>query len=122
MVEGVGEHACEYMTGGVVVVLGPTGANIGAGMTGGELYVLDETSEILARVNAQLVEPRRPDGPQLARLRILIERHEQLTGSTVAADLLTDWDARATGFWRVAPRTELAMVETTQEGSVGATA
>jgi glutamate synthase domain-containing protein 2/glutamate synthase domain-containing protein 1/glutamate synthase domain-containing protein 3 len=122
VVEGVGEHACEYMTGGVVVVLGPTGANVGAGMTGGELYVLDDSSGILARVNAQLVEPRRPDGPQLARLRALVERHAELTGSSVAAELLDDWDRRAAAFWRVAPRTELARVETTQEGTVGALA
>jgi glutamate synthase (ferredoxin) len=122
VVEGVGEHACEYMTGGVVVVLGPTGFNVGAGMTGGELYVLDETSEILARVNAQLVEPRRPDGPQIARLRDLIARHADLTGSTLAQEILDDWDWRARHFWRVAPRSELARVETAQEGAVGAPA
>jgi glutamate synthase domain-containing protein 3 len=110
------------MTGGVVVVLGPTGANIGAGMTGGELYVLDATSEILARVNAQLVEARRPDGAQLARLRDLVARHAELTGSSVAAQLVDAWEDRARGFWRIAPRTELAMVETAQDGSVGAPA
>jgi glutamate synthase domain-containing protein 2/glutamate synthase domain-containing protein 1/glutamate synthase domain-containing protein 3 len=119
VVEGVGEHACEYMTGGVVVVLGPTGFNVGAGMTGGELYVLDETSEILARVNAQLVEARRPDGAQLAGLRELIGRHAELTGSTAARALLDDWEVGATAFWRIAPRSELARVETTNEGSVG---
>src|SRR5690606_2483630 len=54
VVEGTGEHACEYMTGGTVVILGPTGFNLGAGMTGGECIVYDESSEILARVNGQL--------------------------------------------------------------------
>jgi glutamate synthase domain-containing protein 2/glutamate synthase domain-containing protein 1/glutamate synthase domain-containing protein 3 len=122
VVEGLGEHACEYMTGGVVVVLGPTGFNVGAGMTGGELYVLDETAEILARVNGQLVEARRPDGAQLKGLRDFISRHAELTGSTVAAEVLADWESRAQHFWRVAPRSELAMVETAQESSVGATA
>jgi glutamate synthase domain-containing protein 2/glutamate synthase domain-containing protein 1/glutamate synthase domain-containing protein 3 len=122
VVEGVGEHACEYMTGGVVVVLGPTGFNVGAGMTGGELYVLDETSEILARVNAQLVEARRPDGPQLARLRDLVARHADLTGSSVASAIVEDWESRSRAFWRVAPRSELARVETTADGAVGATA
>jgi glutamate synthase (ferredoxin) len=106
----------------VVVVLGPTGFNVGAGMTGGELYVLDESSEILARVNTQLVEARRPDGPQLARLRELVARHAELTGSTRAGAVLEAWEERARHFWRVAPRSELARFETAQEGAVGAPA
>jgi glutamate synthase domain-containing protein 2/glutamate synthase domain-containing protein 3 len=122
VVEGVGEHACEYMTGGVVVILGPTGFNLGAGMTGGECYVLDETSEILARVNGQLVEARRPDGPQLEHLRDLIELHADLSGSTTGQRILDDWERQSLAFWRIAPRTELARVETAQEGAVGAPA
>jgi glutamate synthase domain-containing protein 2/glutamate synthase domain-containing protein 3 len=122
VVEGVGEHACEYMTGGVVVVLGPTGANLGAGMTGGEAYVLDRGSQILARLNSQLVDAHRPDGPQLARLRSLLERHHELTRSSIAAEILADWAAAATWFWRIAPRAEIARVEAVHEGSVGAPA
>ncbi|MDQ3973405.1 MAG: glutamate synthase subunit alpha, partial [Actinomycetota bacterium] len=122
VVEGVGEHACEYMTGGVVVILGPTGFNLGAGMTGGECYALDPTSEILARVNAQLVEPRRPDSAQLTRLRQLVTRHVELTGSARAAQLLAAWEQRSGVFWRIAPRGELARVAAVQEGSVGAPA
>jgi glutamate synthase domain-containing protein 3 len=110
------------MTGGVVVVLGPTGANLGAGMTGGECYVLDPTAEILARVNTQLVEARRPDGAQLARLERLVARHVELTGSTAGAALLEAWDERASHFWRIAPRAEIARVEALHEGSVGASA
>jgi glutamate synthase (ferredoxin) len=120
VVEGVGDHACEYMTGGVVVVLGETGTNVGAGMTGGECYVLDETSAILARVNSQLVEVRRPDTPQLARLRDLVQRHVDLTGSTRGASLLGRWDTAVDAFWRIAPRGELARIESVHEGSVGA--
>jgi glutamate synthase domain-containing protein 2/glutamate synthase domain-containing protein 1/glutamate synthase domain-containing protein 3 len=122
VVEGVGEHACEYMTGGTVVILGPTGFNLGAGMTGGECFVLDESSEILARVNGQLVEVRRPDGPQVETLRELLERHATLTESPVAQALIEDWEAGSRAFWRVAPRGELARVETTNEGRVGAPA
>ncbi|HVM21535.1 MAG TPA: glutamate synthase-related protein [Egibacteraceae bacterium] len=120
VVEGTGDHACEYMTGGVVVVLGPTGSNVGAGMTGGECYVLDETSAVLARVNTQLVEARRPDSAQLTRLRTLIERHHELTGSQRAAEILATWEDAVAAFWRIAPRTELARIETVHEGSVGA--
>jgi glutamate synthase (ferredoxin) len=122
VVEGVGEHACEYMTGGAVVVLGPTGFNLGAGMTGGECYVLDASSEILARVNAQLVEARRPDSAQLSGLRDLVERHVRLTGSAAGSALLDEWDRRCAEFWRIAPRGELARVEAVHEGSVGAPA
>jgi glutamate synthase domain-containing protein 2/glutamate synthase domain-containing protein 1/glutamate synthase domain-containing protein 3 len=122
VVEGTGEHACEYMTGGVVVILGETGFNVGAGMTGGVCYVLDETSEILARVNGQLVEARRPESTQLAWLRDRIERHVELTGSARGTALLADWDTGSAAFWCIAPRGELARVEAAHEGSVGAPA
>jgi glutamate synthase domain-containing protein 2/glutamate synthase domain-containing protein 3 len=110
VVEGTGDHACEYMTGGTVVVLGRTGHNVGAGMSGGEVFVHDVTGEILARVNRQLVEARRPDGPALARLRELVSTHATLTGSRRAAELLEDWSVAAEGFWRIAPLTELDRV------------
>jgi glutamate synthase domain-containing protein 2/glutamate synthase domain-containing protein 1/glutamate synthase domain-containing protein 3 len=110
VVEGTGDHACEYMTGGTVVVLGRTGSNVGAGMSGGEVFVHDPTGDVLARVNRQLVEARRPDGPQLARLRGLVEDHATLTGSRRAQELLEDWSGAVEGFWRVAPKTELDRV------------
>ena len=122
VVEGVGEHAGEYMTGGTVVVLGSTGSNVGAGMTGGELFVLDATSEILARVNHQLVDSRRADSTQLGRLHELVVRHAELTGSRTAKALLEDWDAATRLFWRIAPRSEIARVEAAHEGTVGAPA
>jgi glutamate synthase domain-containing protein 2/glutamate synthase domain-containing protein 1/glutamate synthase domain-containing protein 3 len=114
VVEGTGDHACEYMTGGTVVVLGPVGHNLGAGMSGGECFVHDPSGDVLARVNRQLVEARRPDGLQLARLQELVELHATLTGSSRAAALLEDWSSAAEGFWVIAPKTELDRVATTE--------
>jgi glutamate synthase domain-containing protein 2/glutamate synthase domain-containing protein 1/glutamate synthase domain-containing protein 3 len=90
VVEGVGDHGCEYMTGGVVVVLGPTGRNFAAGMSGGVAYVLDEDGSFAARCNRELVglEPVADD----AELRALVEEHAARTGSTVASRLFADWD------------------------------
>jgi glutamate synthase domain-containing protein 2/glutamate synthase domain-containing protein 1/glutamate synthase domain-containing protein 3 len=110
VVEGTGDHACEYMTGGTVVVLGPTGHNVGAGMSGGECFVHDPTGEVLARVNRQLVEARRPDTSRIAEVRELVERHATLTGSVRATRLLEDWSTAVEGFWRIAPKTELERV------------
>jgi len=120
VVEGTGDHACEYMTGGTVVVLGPTGHNIGAGMSGGECFVLDPRGEVLARVNRQLVEARRPDGGQLAQVRSLVEEHATVTGSRRAQALLADWDVAAESFWRIGPKTEMDRVASA--GTAGAKA
>ncbi len=122
VVEGVGDHACEYMTGGTVVVLGPVGANVGAGMTGGECFLYSPYTELLSKVNTHLVDAGRPDGPQLSRLRDLVARHAELTGSALAAGLLAAWADAAPHFWRVAPRGEMVGVEAVAEGSVGANA
>jgi glutamate synthase domain-containing protein 3 len=91
VVEGVGDHGCEYMTGGHVVVLGPTGRNFAAGMSGGIAYVLDEEAAFAARCNQQLVglEPLDADDERIV-LELLGE-HEERTGSPVAARLLADW-------------------------------
>ncbi len=80
----------------------------------------DPRGEVLARVNRQLVEARRPDGFQLAGVRELIEEHAQTTGSTRAAQLLADWEATADSFWRIAPKTELERVASSE--SAGAKA
>src|SRR2546425_5391359 len=84
VIEGAGEHCCEYMTGGTVVVLGPVGLNLGAGMTGGEAFVYDPTASMPPRVNPELVEHHRPVEEHLAGLRALVERHLELTGSASA--------------------------------------
>jgi glutamate synthase domain-containing protein 2/glutamate synthase domain-containing protein 1/glutamate synthase domain-containing protein 3 len=120
VVEGTGDHPCEYMTGGTVVVLGPVGHNLGAGMSGGECFVYDPLGEVLARVNRQLVEARRPDGGQLARVEQLVREHATVTGSARAAGLLDDWSSTAERFWRIAPKTEMDRVASAE--AAGATA
>jgi glutamate synthase domain-containing protein 2/glutamate synthase domain-containing protein 1/glutamate synthase domain-containing protein 3 len=104
VVEGVGDHGCEYMTGGAVVVLGEPGRNFGAGMTGGEAFVYDETGAFPLRYNTQLVTITRPDAGEAERLRALVAAHAAATGSRRARLLLGNWEAHVMRFWRVAPR------------------
>jgi glutamate synthase (NADPH/NADH) large chain/glutamate synthase (ferredoxin) len=92
VVEGVGDHACEYMTGGRVVVLGPTGRNFAAGMSGGIAYVLDESGEFPDRCNMGMVGFEAPSEADQIELRTMIEEHAARTGSTVAADVLARWE------------------------------
>jgi glutamate synthase (ferredoxin) len=108
VVEGVGDHACEYMTGGTVVVLGAVGLNVGAGMTGGDLYVFDPAGRLPLRLNTQLVAAERTAGEEL---RALLERHLRHTGSTRVAGLLGRWDEEAAHFWHVVPRSAEGAVE-----------
>ncbi|HUN79683.1 MAG TPA: glutamate synthase-related protein [Solirubrobacteraceae bacterium] len=106
VVEGVGDHGCEYMTGGRVVVLGPTGRNFAAGMSGGIAYVLDEHGAFPARCNMGMVDFEQLAPADAIELRAMIEEHGQRTGSSVAARVLRDWDgllARA-AFVKVMPR------------------
>ena len=118
VVEGVGDHACEYMTGGAVVVLGPVGHNLAAGMTGGEVYVYDPEDVIHDRLNPQLVDARRPTPAQVPSLHRLVERHAKLTGSARAAALLAGWEEEAARFWRVVTKSEVAMLEAAFEGTL----
>ena len=105
VVEAVGDHGCEYMTGGHVVVLGPTGRNFGAGMSGGVAYVLDEAGEFPSRVNTQMVglEPL-ADPQQIARVRAMIERHRDFTGSARAGYVLENWPRLLPLFVCVVPK------------------
>jgi glutamate synthase domain-containing protein 3 len=103
VVEGVGDHACEYMTGGCVVILGPVGYNLGAGMTGGQAFVWDPEGKLASRLNPALVDVALPDADLLEDLRWRVERHAELTGSPRAAALLADWDATVADMWLVAP-------------------
>jgi glutamate synthase (NADPH/NADH) large chain len=100
VVEGVGDHGCEYMTGGVVVILGPTGRNFAAGMSGGYAFVLDLDEQ---RVNPELVELGKVEGDAADQLRGIVRRHHEETGSTVAATLLADWPAALARFTEVMP-------------------
>ncbi|HEX4436331.1 MAG TPA: glutamate synthase large subunit [Solirubrobacteraceae bacterium] len=92
VVEGIGDHGCEYMTGGRVVVLGPTGRNFAAGMSGGVAYVLDERGEFPARCNMGMVGFEELAPADRIELRAMIEEHETRTGSPVAADVLARWE------------------------------
>ncbi|SDC28133.1 glutamate synthase large subunit [Actinokineospora iranica] len=99
--EGVGDHAFEYMTGGRAIVLGATGRNLAAGMSGGIAYVLDLDPR---RVNTEMVELQPPGHDDLRWLRETVRRHHDLTGSAVAASLLGDWPRRSAAFTKVMPR------------------
>ncbi len=120
VVEGTGDHPCEYMTGGTVVILGPYGLNVGAGMTGGEAFVYDPEERMERHLNPQLVTAYRPGTDELARLRSLLERHAELTGSARATELLGRFDEVAAAFWRIAPKAEVARIESAAEGTVAA--
>jgi glutamate synthase (NADPH/NADH) large chain len=100
VVEGVGDHGCEYMTGGRAIVLGPTGRNFAAGMSGGVAYVLDLRPE---RVNREMVELDELTEQDSEFLREAVERHLTETGSTVAKGLLEDWDAALPRFSKIMP-------------------
>jgi len=105
VVEAVGDHGCEYMTGGRVVVLGPTGRNFAAGMSGGIAYLLDDNNDALARINTQMVEVERVEDPKEAEeLRALIQKHVTVTGSQHAASILAAWPTRLPKFLRVIPK------------------
>ncbi len=102
VVEGVGDHGCEYMTGGTVVILGETGRNFGAGMTGGTGYVLDENREFEKKINPQLVKLRRiTDKADEDILIGLIQKHLELTESPYAEQVLNNWSAFLPLFWKI---------------------
>ena len=104
VVEGIGDHGCEYMTGGTVVVLGSTGKNFGAGMTGGSAFVLDQENKFEGRYNDQLVGAARIASPEdEALLKELVVRHSEKTGSPLAARILAGWSDYLVSFWKVTP-------------------
>ncbi len=113
VVEGVGDHGCEYMTGGRVVVLGPTGRNFGAGMSGGVAYVYDPDRSFRRRCNFDMVEvePTVPEDREW--LRDIVARHEAETGSAVAARLVADWERTAEDMVKVMPRDYRRVLEAT---------
>jgi glutamate synthase domain-containing protein 3 len=105
VVEGVGDHGCEYMTGGRVVVLGKTGRNFAAGMSGGIAYVLDTGGVFQRRCNTQMVVLEALDDPEdIQIVRSLILRHVQYTESELGFRVLRDWDALRSLFVKVMPR------------------
>ena len=105
VVEAVGDHGCEYMTGGRVVVLGKVGRNFAAGMSGGVAYLLDEVADATSRINAQMVVVERVEDPQeAAALRELVEKHFRYTHSAQARRVLDAWQTMLPRFLRVIPK------------------
>jgi glutamate synthase (NADPH/NADH) large chain len=110
VVEGVGDHACEYMTGGRVVVLGKTGRNMAAGMSGGIAFVLGLDPK---KVNTETVELQRLEPEDLTWLHDVIARHAAYTGSTLAKSMLSDWPRRSAQFTKIMPRDYQRVLEAT---------
>ncbi|MDP1926443.1 MAG: glutamate synthase-related protein, partial [Thiobacillus sp.] len=108
VVEGIGDHGCEYMTGGTVIVLGDTGLNFGAGMSGGMAFVVDDSGDFVSKTNKEMVELVRilndETEPYRIFLKAQIERHLALTGSARAKALLADFDATLAKVWLVKPK------------------
>lgn len=126
VVEGLGDHGCEYMTGGSVTCLGPTGRNFAAGMSGGMAYILDQTGDFSSKVNAAMVRLlplRECSDEEIDQLKARITEHRELTGSAKAARLLADWDKTLDQFIKVLPtdyeRVLLAITEAEKNGLQG---
>jgi glutamate synthase (NADPH/NADH) large chain len=115
VVEGSGDHCCEYMTGGCVVVLGETGINFGAGMSGGSAYVLDEEGIFPRNANPELLRWTRPDSSQLEEVRQLVEAHYHSTESARGRMLLDHWNGFGPQFWLVQPKERDQNVESTEQ-------
>lgn len=104
VVEAVGDHGCEYMTGGRVVVLGPTGRNFAAGMSGGVAYVLDDAGDFDLKCNKEMVQLEKiVDEEEVSELKDMIQKHYKYTGSTLAKRVLDSWDGMLSRFVKVIP-------------------
>jgi glutamate synthase (ferredoxin) len=115
VVEAVGDHGCEYMTGGRVVVIGPTGRNFAAGMSGGVAYVLDETGDFATRCNKQMVGLEKlTDAAEIQEVRQMIERHAHYTRSERARQVLESWDGMIPKFVKVMPKDYQRMLQSIQ--------
>ena len=104
VVEAVGDHGCEYMTGGRVVVLGPTGRNFAAGMSGGTAYILDEAGDFATRCNKQMVALEKMEAAEAEEVRQLIKRHADYTKSQKAFKVLALWEEMLPKFVKVMPK------------------
>jgi glutamate synthase (NADPH) large chain len=121
VVEGVGDHGCEYMTGGKIVVLGPTGRNFAAGMSGGVAYVYDPGGGLPDHLNAEMVELEDLDGEDRQWLHRTLTKHLDATDSAPARRILADWPHQQRHFVKVMPkdykRVLQAMAEAEQNGT-----
>jgi glutamate synthase (NADPH/NADH) large chain len=103
VVEGIGDHGCEYMTGGRVVILGETGHNFAAGMSGGVAYVFARDFEFAKRCNMELVQLEHPAEDDFDMLRIMLDKHQRYTNSVKAFEILSDWTVTKSHFVKVIP-------------------
>jgi glutamate synthase (NADPH/NADH) large chain len=103
VVEGVGDHGCEYMTRGEALILGPTGRNFAAGMSGGVAWVWDPKEQLKDNINPQMVEIEQPSDADIVRIKELVQKHYQHTGSDVAESLLATWEKARQEFVLVMP-------------------
>ena len=115
VIEGAGNHCCEYMTGGIVVVLGRAGRNFGAGMSNGVAYVVDEAGNFAGRVNRDMVELGAADEADLALLQRLVREHEEKTASPRARRILVHWEEFVPLFRKVTPKGAQALVTATRD-------
>jgi glutamate synthase domain-containing protein 3 len=115
VIEGAGNHCCEYMTGGIVVVLGRAGRNFGAGMSNGMAYVLDEAGTFASRVNHDMVELTEIEEQDAELLRRLIREHEEKTVSPRARTLLVQWEHYLPLFRKVSPKGAAGLVAAARE-------
>jgi len=111
VVEGIGDHGCEYMTGGIVVVLGETGKNFAAGMSGGMAYIYNPQQTFERRVNMEMIDLDPIENEDIITLRHMIRQHFKYTGSKVALHILNDWDTELQHFIKVMPRDYKAVLE-----------
>ncbi|KAL4203660.1 hypothetical protein AMTRI_Chr01g105030 [Amborella trichopoda] len=122
VVEGTGDHCCEYMTGGCVVVLGKVGRNVSAGMTGGIVYILDDDDTLVPKVNKEIVKIQRVVAPAgQMQLRNLIEAHVEKTGSKKGSAILKEWDKYLPLFWQLVPPSEEDTPEASAEANLSST-
>jgi glutamate synthase (NADPH/NADH) large chain len=103
VVEGIGDHGCEYMTGGLVLILGATGRNFGAGMSGGVAYVLDEKNDFEGKVNREMVEITDLTPEDISIVRMYLEKHIELTNSMKGKSILDNFEASVSLFKKVLP-------------------
>jgi glutamate synthase (NADPH) large chain len=111
VVEAVGDHGCEYMTGGRVVVLGPTGRNFAAGMSGGIAYVLDANGDFRTRCNMGMIELEELDADDIKEVKAMIVKHVKYTGSELGSNVLINWDEILPRFVKIMPKDYKKMLQ-----------
>ena len=114
VVEGVGEHGCEYMTGGRAVIIGPTGKNFAAGMSGGIAYVYDENNQLYRNLNKEMILMEKVDNKtDYEELKTMLMNHVKYTGSTKGAKILANYDEELAKFKKIIPADYKKLVATT---------